>query len=408
VRRGLTVILLAAALAACGRDAPPPEPEPVPAPPVDAEPPALSLRLTDYEAIEGWRTLDAAPALAAFRRSCARLADAPDDTPLNPQSPWAGTVGDWRPACAAAESASAETAAAFFERAFLPVAARAGADETGLLTGYYEPELSVRREATAEFSEPILARPDDLVTVDLGLFEPDLAGRRIVGAVESGRLAPYDPRAEIGPERADAIAWGRPADVFFLQVQGSGRLRFEDGTRLRAAFAAHNGLPYQSIGRVLVERGELTLDAASKASIEAWMTDAGADETRALMNANPRYVFFAAEPVDDPARGPRGAQGAPLTPMASLAVDTDFHPLGLPVLLETRIPQAPGDFEATRETLLVVAQDRGGAIDGPLRGDLFFGTGDAAGGRAGVMKHPAGWTLLLPTPLALALAEPAS
>ncbi|WP_287156150.1 MltA domain-containing protein [Euryhalocaulis sp.] len=411
IRRSL-LASLCFLMAACGRDdAPEPEqpaePEPLA---VEQEIPDISLRLTDFEALDGWAEADAAAALTAFQRSCTQIAARPDEAPMNPKRDWAGIAADWRAACEAAAATPVEAAAAraFFQTHFLPVSVTGPESDTGLLTGYYEPELVVSRARTSEFSEPILGRPEDLVTADLGLFDPELVGHRVVGQVETGKLIPYDPRAEISTDRAPVLAWGRPADVFFLQVQGSGRIRFDGGGRQRAVFAAHNGLPYRSIGRVLIDRGELTLSQASKAGIERWMDEAGYDAAKALMNENPRYVFFGAEPVDDPARGPRGAQGAPLTPMASMAVDPDFHAYGAPVLINTRIPRQAGDAEAEARSLLVIAQDTGGAIEGPMRGDLFFGTGDQAGDLAGVMKHPARWTVLLPSPLALKLAEPAT
>lgn len=395
-------------LAACSRDqAPPPEPEPAPPPP----PPAgMSLRLSDFGALRGWEEADLTAALTAFQRSCARLAPRTGDAPMNHASPWAGSVSDWMPACEAAMATPHDPGAArrFFETRFLPAAVSAPGTETGLLTAYYEPELEVRGARQGEFTEPVLGRPDDLITVDLGAFDPDLAGKNLVGQVEAGTLKPYDPRARIAAERAPVIAWGRPADVFFLQVQGSGRLQFADGTRMRAAYAANNGRDYRSIGRVLIERGELTADQASKAGIERWMREAGPEAARDLMNENPRYIFFSAQPVEDPGRGPNGAQGAPLTPLASMAVDPEFHPYGAPVWLETRLPRAPGDAEAEAAGLLVVAQDTGGAIKGPMRGDLFWGTGEEAGALAGVMKHQAEWTVLLPVQLALGLAETAA
>ncbi len=402
----LTLALLV--LAACSRDqAPPPEPEPAPPPPAPAE---ISLRLSDFGALRGWREADLTAALTAFQRSCARIAPRASDAPLNRGSPWAGSVADWMPACEAAMATphDPESARRFFETNFLPAAVSAPDTKTGLLTAYYEPELEVRSAQQGDFTEPVLGRPDDLVTVDLGAFNPDLAGKDIVGQVEAGMLKPYDPRAKIAAERAPVIAWGRPADVFFLQVQGSGRLQFADGIRMRAAYAANNGRDYQSIGRVLIDRGELTADQASKAGIERWMHEAGPEAARELMNQNPRYIFFSAQPVEDPNRGPNGAQGAALTPLASMAVDPEFHPYGAPVWLETRLPRARGDAEAEATGLLVVTQDTGGAIKGPMRGDLFWGTGEEAGALAGVMKHQAEWSVLLPTRLALRLADPAA
>ena len=212
------------------------------------------------------------------------------------------------------------------------------------------------------------------------------------------------PRSEINANSSRVIAYGRPIDVFFMQIQGSGRLRYPDGRSLRAAYAGNNGKPYTSIGRVLVERGEMKLSQASKQSIEAWMERNGPKKTRALMNENPRYIFFAEQSVAIDAfgieEGPRGAMEVPLTEMGSIAVDPRYHPYGTLVWLETKLPQEGGDYKGKETGILVSAQDTGKAIRGALRGDLFFGAGDDAGNRAGVMKHDVRWKILVPKSIA--------
>lgn len=400
-------------VAACG----PRPPEPPEAPPVPAEPTApapagpVSFAPTDFEAMPGWAEANVTAALSAFRRSCATIAARDPNAPLAPRAPQWGTVADWLPVCfaAPAEAADAAAARAFFEGHFIPLRAMgAEASETGLLTGYYEPELRVSPQKTAEYSAPLHGRPADLVRVDLGAFDPGLAGQQIVGKVDGGALVPYDERATIAEDRAPVLAWARPVEAFFLQVQGSGRLMFPDGARRRAAFAAHNGRTYRSIGAVLIERGELTSDTASKANIEKWVAAAGPEAARALFNENPRYVFFGLEAVTDVNEGPRGAQGAPLTAMASMAVDPTFLAYGAPVWLEATLPGPDGDWRGSEQSLLVVAQDTGGAITGPLRGDLFFGAGDAAGALAGSMRSQARWTVLAPPGVASRLLGPES
>jgi membrane-bound lytic murein transglycosylase A len=203
------------------------------------------------------------------------------------------------------------------------------------------------------------------------------------------------PRAQIDAYTSRVIAYGRPIDVFFLQVQGSGRLRYGDGRSLRAAYAANNGKRYRSIGRVLIDRGELTRDQSAKRNIEAWMAENGPTATRELMNQNPRYIFFVEQRIE-PGEGPRGAMQVPLTGMGSVAVDPRYHPYGTLIWLDTKLPQAPRDYRGTEMGLLTVAQDTGSAIRGPLRGDLFFGSGPDAGALAGVMKHDVRWTVLVP------------
>ena len=354
-----------------------------PAPPVATRPPPPVMEPPEEDVVEevsrfaslrGWSATDAAPALLAFRLSCTAWTDAEDAAALAPNLPQYGIFADWREPCAAAGEAT--DAKAFFETHFTPVALSTPEAGEGLLTGYYEPEIAVRRVPSREFSEPVLARPDDPAVQAL-------------------------PRAEQGPRSSRVIAYGRPIDVFFMQVQGSGRIRFADGLTLRAAFAGHNSLPYTSIGRVLVERGEMELSAASKGAIERWMRSNGPEATRELMNSNARYVFFEEQAVPSSgSTGPQGAMRVPLTDMGSIALDPRYHPYGTVALLETTLPRAKGDFRGVPATLLVVGQDTGGAIRGPLRGDLFFGSGEAAGELAGVMKHPVRWTLLLPKRLA--------
>ena len=347
-----------------------------PPPPVTDAPVEPTVeRPSRFAALEGWAKADLAPALSAFRLSCQTWTDADPEAPLSPRLPQYGTFADWALPCAAA--ALADDPRTFFEAEFAPVALSTPDEDAGLLTGYYEPVVPVRRVPGDGFTEPVLAVPDDPAVQRL-------------------------PRAELGPTSSRVIAYGRPADVFFMQVQGSGRLRFNDGLSLRAAYAGHNSKPYTSIGGVLIRRGELTRDTASKASIERWMRDNGPEATRELMNANARYIFFEEQAVPDTpgGTGPRGAMRVPLTDMGSIALDPRYHPYGTVAFLQTRLPRRKGDFRAAPASLLVVGQDTGGAIKGPLRADLFFGSGDEAGDLAGVMKHPVRWTLLLPRAIA--------
>lgn len=388
-------------LAACQPRVPEPEPAPDPEPetPVAERPETLDFQPVTWTAMDGWSEHDLVPALQALRRSCARLDRRDDRDFLNPQAGWAGRVEDWRGACTAVAMTQAgpQAARASLEAVFTPVRMLARDAETGetrnqgLLTGYYEPYVEVRREREEGFTQPLRRRPDDLVTVDLGRFDPSLAGRRIVGEVRDGQLDLYKDRTAIETSNAGEIfAWGRPIDVFFLQIQGSGRLLFDDGHEERAAFAAHNGLPYRSIGRELIQRGELEAHAASKQGIEAWLNEHGPEATAELFGVNPRYVFFQSEVMTDPELGPRGSAGIPLTPMASIAVDTRVMAHGVPVWLSADLPELPA------WSGLVVAQDSGGAINGPLRGDFFWGWGETAERRAGTTRAQAEWIVLLP------------
>lgn len=395
----LSALALSLLLLSCTRqDGPPPAPllEPEPGPVVESE---LHYRMLDWPDIRSWAELDLAPAFGAFSRSCESIGRMPPEQALSPRSAIGGTVADWQAVCRDLEAMPPRQ---FFESRFVPVRITAGDTISGLLTGYYEPEVEVRRIRQGEFTQPIRPRPEDLLSADLGDFSAELAGQRLMGRVEGNRFIPYRERAEIETANAgDVLAWGRPIDVFFLQIQGSGRLVFEDGETLRAAFSAHNGLPYASIGRELVARGELELHQASKAGIEAWLNENGPEATAGLFAVNPRYVFFGLEALPDPDLGPRGAAGLPLTPMASVAVDPAFLPYGAPVIVSADLPDAPG-WQG-----LLVTQDTGGAIRGPMRGDLFYGWGETAERRAGSTRSQSEWIVLLPYAVAEPLLQPA-
>jgi membrane-bound lytic murein transglycosylase A len=263
------------------------------------------------------------------------------------------------------------------------------------VTGYYEPLLTGSRTRRASYVYPVYGVPDDLLTIDLGDLRPDLKGQRLRGRIEGRRVVPYFSRAELEAGRG-AIA-GRellfvddPIDLFFLMIQGSGRVRLENGQTVRLNYADQNGHPYQSVGRVLIERGELNFEQASMQGIQAW---ARANPARlpALLDENPSYVFFRELPLGDPAAGPLGALNVPLTPGYSLAADSQLVPLGAPVLIDTVHPTGGAPLQR-----LAMAQDTGGAIRGPIRFDFFWGFGREAGEQAGRQRHDVAAWLLLP------------
>lgn len=345
-------------------------------------------RPVPFTELPGWSEDRLAAVLPAFRASCAVLARMPPDRSLGGEGSLARTAGDFAASCATAAALPADDPAGarrFFEEGF--VAHLVGAD---VLTGYYEPELRGSRRQGGAFQTPLHARPPELVEVDLGSFANDLRGRRTAGLVLDGRLRPFHDRAAItggalAGQGLELVWVDDPADAFFLQIQGSGRVRLAEGGVLRLGYAAQNGHPYYAIGRALLEAGALTREEMSMQAIRAWLASARPAEAAALMNRNPSYVFF--RPLDLPAEeGPLGAQGAPLTPGRSLAVDRTQTPLGAPVWVAGAAPLRR----------LVVAQDTGGAIRGPARADLFTGWGDAAGEEAGRMRGQATLFVLLP------------
>ncbi len=350
---------------------------PTPEPVAEEEPIAPPAYVSGFKDLKFWQGADPRPALTAFQRTCKSWRQQPQDKWLVKSRPIFGQIKDWTPACLIALDISAPSrgdAVHFFQTNFEPHVVEE-TPQTGLLTGYYAPEIEVRLKADKEFSEPILARPPLLDTQNL-------------------------PREKINAQSAKVLAYGKPIDVFFLQIQGSGRIKFKDGTTYMAAFDGHNGHKFIPIGRLLIERKELKKDKVSKQAIEKWMQDAGVDKASQLMNENPRYVFFKTEELPKSGQ-PKGAAGVPLTPLGSIAVDDMQTPYGTLVWLETKLPVKGGDFKGKLSGILVVAQDTGGAIKGKYRGDLYFGAGLAAGAKAGVMKHKAAWTLFLPLPLAI-------
>ncbi len=319
----------------------------------------------------------ASAALSAFRLSCPVLLARPDASGLT-------RPPDWQRACDAAGAASDADAGAFFTRQFETVTV---ADGTAFATGYYEPEILGSRVAAPGYAVPVYRDPGDVVTVDLGRFAPDLAGRKVRGRVVDGRLAPYPDRAAI---EAGALA-GRglelayaanPIEFFFLQIQGSGRLRLPDGTVMRIGYAGQNGREYVAIGKLLRARGLIGPGDASMQGLMVWLRAHPAD-AKAVMNANKSYVFF--RELTGP--GPLGALGVQVAGHVSLAADPAFVPLGAPVWLALDRSEAAG---------LWVAQDSGGAIKGANRFDTFWGAGERARSIAGGMAARGSAYLLVP------------
>jgi len=379
----------------------------------EAPAPAVYARAAFAE-LPGWQGSDPRRALTAFQKSCRQRLTKRSGAAVTPQDV-GGRVEDWRRVCKQAlalEASSPSQARSFFESGFIPVAVRDRNERAGLFTGYYEPEIAAAREKSASYTIPIYRRPKDLVSVDLGEFREDLTGRRIAGRIENGRLRPYATRAEIEngalAGRGLEIAWAAdPVALFFLQIQGSGRLRLRDGEILRLGFAGRNGHAYTSLGRRMLERGLLAEDAVSKPAIAEWLR-AHPERARRLMRENAAYVFFRVLQED----GPVGAQAVALTPGRSLAVDTRHIPLGAPVWLSARRPDPEAPESASLPLRrLVIAQDTGSAITGAVRGDVFWGAGERAEAVAGHMAHRGRYWLLLPRELAdrvLASEEAAS
>lgn len=366
--RSVLLAALLATLAGCAVAPPPPAAPGAPA--------GLTLTPVTFDQLPGWRQDRQAAALPAIHRSCARIAQLPADRPLG-----AATVGglaaDWRAPCAAAARIPAGNDAAaryFIETWFAPYLAAATTGNPGLFTGYYEAELHGSRTRSTRYPVPIYRLPPDL------------------GAGKARDGGKYLTRSQIGggalAGRGLELLWvDDPVDAFFLHVQGSGRVAMDDGRVVRLGYAGDNGHAYASLGRELVARGFIAKENLSMQSIRQWIA-ANPEQGANLMAQNPRYIFFR-EVVGE---GPIGAQGVALTPGRSLAVDPAFVPLGVPLWLDTIDPL---DSRVPLRRLMV-AQDTGSAIKGPVRGDVFFGFGEAAARQAGVMKAAGRYYLLLP------------
>jgi len=389
----------------------------------EKKPDALTLTPVAFGALPGWMEDDQSAALPALRKSCAYFARQGDATRLQPaptetQLPGVGGfVGDWRGVCAAAAQLpdnNRAAARAFFEREFKPFKAANNADSRGLFTGYYEAELRGARQPSARYNVPLYKVPGDLVAVDLAEFGSEFSGRTIAGKVVQGKLRPYDDRTAI--ERGALkgknleLLWVDDAvDAFFLHIQGSGRVVMDDGSVLRVGYAGKNGQPYVAIGRELVARGVMPAEQVSMQTIRAWLK-ANPREAEGLMNVNRSYVFFQETKGAGPNEGPIGAQTVALTPGRSLAVDRKFLPLGLPIWLDASHPDGGANSSSgeARIRRLLVAQDTGGAIRGPVRGDVFFGWGEQAAAKAGLMRDRGEYYLLLPNAVAARNAKPTS
>ena len=352
-----------------------------PAKPPAAGPAPLRLTRVAFADLPGWNAAAQGPALAAFRRSCAVLAAKPDSAPMGG---YAGTVGDWRGVCARTGD---------LEKDFTPFAVSAGGDGSGLFTGYYEAQIKASRTRHGPFQTPVYGLPSDLVRVDLGQFIPRLKGEHVSGKVSGHVLVPYADRAQInarGVPAAPVLFYTDDAVAFFfLQIQGSGRVAFDNGDSARIAYAGENGQPYTAIGRTLIAEGALTRENVSLQTIRAWLI-ANPKRAREVMETNKSFIFFRE------AEG-AGAQGTALTPLGSLAVDLRIHALGVPFYVAADGPDPVHG--------LMVAQDTGGAIRGAVRGDIFFGFGADAEARAGAMKAPGRLFVLLPNALAARIGD---
>jgi len=343
--------------------------------------PYTPFAVSKWEMLPDWQTIDLRQTWAAFWQSCSALKNKPG----------------WQSICARAYELTQpdnNSLRAFFEEGFTPYQVfNPDGSSQGLITGYYEPKLAGSRVKTARFRYPLYAAPDDLLAIDLGDVYPQLKDLRLRGRLQGNRIVPYYKRSEIdngkAPLQGRELFWvDNAVDLFFLQIQGSGRIELPDGSLVKVGYAEQNGHPYTSIGKKLVEMGAFKLEESSMQNIKLW-AQKNPEKLDSLLEFNPSYVFFRELPNELPA--PLGALGVPLTNEYSLAVDARTIPLGAPVFLATTYPNTVEPLNR-----LMLAQDTGGAIRGAVRGDFFWGFGEQAGNQAGRMKQSGQMWVLFP------------
>ena len=370
-----------------------------------AEPPAIAAssyyESVAFNSLPGWTTDRITDALPALLLSCERFALLPQDTVLGGTDLAAqqgGKAGQWLAACQAARALTpgdADGMRAFLQTWFTPYQLEQGGNTTALLSGYYEPEVAGSRTRRGPYQTPLLARPRDLIQVSLGDFDPALAGRVVVGQISGATLSPYFTRSEIEagalkPQHLELLYLASPIDAYFLQIQGSGRVKLPDGEIIRVAYAGKNGRAYVPIGKILSDQGAIPADQVSMQTIKSWLESHPA-EAKSVMDQNPSYVFFRIVTSIAADQGPPGDFGVSLAAGRSLAVDRRIIPLGAPMWLATTDP-----VDQTPVQRLMLAQDTGTGVTGPLRADIFYGAGAEAANKAGRARQPGTLYVLLP------------
>ena len=375
-----------------------------PVPPKPAEPPQVHIMPVSFNVLPGWSVTDSRISLAAFQTSCRVFLR------QNPEKEVGSThfpikAKDWWPACRAALKLSNPTqtqSKAFFEAWFEPNMLVDNKPLEGIFTGYYVPIYQGSLKKTKQYNVPIYGLPSNWVRFRLKDFDSDLPDRKIIGRVEGHAILPFHTREAINrgaiSNVAPVLVWlDSEVDRLFLEIQGSGFIKLEDGTNMFIGYAGENGAAYRSIASVLIARGVMTRDTASMQKIKAYFEE-HPEDTQEILNKNKSFVFFTKQKKSIA----QGAQGVYLTAGYSMAVDRAWIPLGMPLWLNTTKPVADlSSAESEPFDRLFIAQDTGGAIRGPIRGDVFWGTGEKAGAIAGRMKNKGVYWLFFPRKEAL-------
>ncbi|KTD65440.1 murein transglycosylase A [Legionella shakespearei] len=361
--------------------------------------PQPTFRQVAFKHLPGWETAELRKSLRTFQTSCrAFIKQDPERVVGTEQIDL--QAKDWQPACHAAlkvHPVNQHTAKQFFQEWFTPVEFYDKKPVKGLFTGYYMPLLKGSYKKTAEFNVPLYEVPDDLVTIDLGLFVPHLKNRKLVGRIAAKKVVPYYTREQINKgaikNNAKVLLWiHSPIDRLFLEIQGSGIVEMEDGKRLFVGYDGQNGAPYTAIAGVLIKKGIMTKHNASMQAIKRYL-EAHPKEMDKVINQNKSFVFFRKLSME----AALGSQGVALTPGYSMAIDKEWIPMGAPLWLSTTRPDSKNPDTNKPMQRLMIAQDTGGAIRGKVRGDVFWGGGDKATLIAGHMKNEGHYWLLLPS-----------
>lgn len=365
-----------------------------------AEKKPLKLKPIAFEQLPGWKESKTLQSFLVFQTSCKSILKQSENAIVGSRHiPM--QAKQWQPVCKAAlalDELNNKTTKQFFETWFQPLEFYQKQPVAGLFTGYYSPLLHASMKKTETYRWPLYKLPEDLVKVNLSLFSKDWLHKRVSGRVVDHHLKPYHTREEINhgaiEKKAKVIAWlDDPIDRQFLEIQGSGLIELDNGKRFFVGYAGENGQPYTSIAAVLIRKGVMTRDNASMQGIKKYL-NAHPEERTSVLHENESFVFFEKQNINEAF----GAQGLALTPGYSMAVDRKWIPLGTPLWLDTSYPD-----QHTNQSLnlnrLMIAQDTGGAIRGPVRGDVYWGAGDEAERIAGHMKNPGHYWLLLPKAL---------
>lgn len=381
----------------------PPKEEP-PKPITDVKPALgeIVFSTAGFADLPNWNQTDLSAARRAFIKSCGLIKSRKADDFLSPKAQYAGKNGHWVNACNAALDGNLSDND-FWQNNFNVWAMTTQEKPQTKLTSYFEPIVTGSFTKDAINNEPLYEQPADLLTIELGDFDPSLAPKTIVGRIIGQEFVPYLSRAQINETNAKPLVYTNMGDALSVQVQGSARIII-DNKEYRLSYTATNGHPFKSNARELINRGIFQPNEASADNLKKWFATADPKTARDVLNANPRTVFFKLSALNDPSEGPKGSQGVPLVAGGSLAIDPSFHPFGVPIFLNAFSAKISAAHQNL--TRLVITQDTGGAIKGPIRGDLFWGTGEDAGIAAGRINHEVTFWVLLPRAIDPTLAKP--